>query len=71
FTGESWVEVTDRNGKVVLDRKFKDGEAQEIVGRPPFSVVIGNAKVTRMAHDGKEIDLVPHTRVAVARLTVK
>lgn len=70
FSGESWVEVTDRNGKIVLDRKFKDGEAQEVVGRPPFSVVVGNAKATRMAYNGKEIDLAPHTRVAVARLTV-
>ena len=71
FTGESWVEVVDRNGKTVLDRKFKDGETEEVVGRAPFTVVIGNAKVSRMAYDGKEIDLVPHTRVSVARVTVK
>jgi cytoskeleton protein RodZ len=71
FSGESWVEVADRNGKIVLDRKFKDGETEEIVGRPPFTVVVGNAKVTKMAYNGREVDLVPHTRVAVARLTVK
>lgn len=71
FSGDSWVEVADRNGKIVLDRKFKDGEAEEIVGRPPFTVVIGNAKVTKMAYNGREVDLVPHTRVAVARVTVK
>ena len=71
FTGESWVEVVDRNGKTVLDRKFKDGETEEVVGRAPFTVVIGNAKVSRMAYDGKEIDLVPHTRVSVARVIVK
>lgn len=71
FTGESWVEVADHTGKIVLDRKFKNGEAEEVVGRPPFSVVIGNAKATRMAYDGKEIDLVPYTRVSVARLIVK
>ena len=71
FSGESWVEVTDRTGKLVLDRKFKDGDTEEIVGRAPFSVVIGNAKVTKMAYNGREVDLVPHTRVAVARVTVK
>ena len=71
FTGESWVEVVDRTGKIVLDRKFKSGDAEEVVGRAPFSVVIGNAKATRMAYDGKEIDLAPHTRVSVARVTVK
>ena len=71
FSGISWVEVVDRNGKTVLDRKFKDGEVEEVVGRAPFSVVIGNAQVTRMAYNGKEIDLQPHTRASVARITVK
>ena len=71
FSGESWVEVVDRNGKTVLDKKFKDGDTEEVVGRTPFTVVIGNAKATRMAYDGKEIDLAPHTRVSVARVTVK
>ena len=71
FSGESWVEVVDRNGKTVLDKKFKDGETEELIGRAPFSVVIGNAKATRMAYDGKEIDLAPYTRVSVARVTVK
>ena len=71
FSGVSWVEVVDRNGKTVLDRKFKEGETEEVVGRAPFSVVIGNAQVTRMAYNGKEVDLLPHTRASVARVTVK
>lgn len=71
FSGVSWVEVVDRNGKTVLDRKFNEGETEEVVGRAPFSVVIGNAQVTRMAYNGKEVDLLPHTRASVARVTVK
>ena len=71
FSGESWVEVIDGNGKSLLARKFRSGEAEELRGRAPFSVVIGNAQATRMAYQGKEIDLVPHTRVSVARLTIK
>jgi cytoskeleton protein RodZ len=71
FSGESWIEVVDRNGKSLLDRKFKRGDAEEVVGRAPFSVVIGNAQATRMAYNGKEIDLAPHTRASVARLNVK
>ena len=71
FGGESWVEVVDRTGKTVLSKRYKGGEAEEIIGVAPFSIVIGNAHVTRMAYNGKEVDLVPHTRVSVARLTVK
>ena len=71
FSDRSWVEVVDANGKTVLDRTFKGGDAEEVSGRAPFSVVVGNAKATRLAYNGKEIDLTPHTRAAVARLTVK
>ena len=71
FSGESWVEVVDGGGRTVLSRRFKAGDAEEVFGRAPFSVVIGNAKSTRMAFDGREFDLDPHTRGAVARVTVK
>lgn len=71
FSDKSWVEVVDGTGKTILDRTFKGGEAEEVIGRPPFTVVIGNAQATRMAFNGKEVDLAPHTRASVARLTVK
>jgi cytoskeleton protein RodZ len=71
FTGDSWVEVSDASGKLVLSRKFRAGDAEEVAGRPPFSVVIGNAQVTRMAYNGREYDLTPHTKLSVARVAVK
>ena len=71
FEGKSWVEVVDASGKTVLDKTFKSGDAEEVTGRAPFAVVIGNAQATRMAYNGKEIDLTPHTRASVARVNVK
>ena len=71
FNGESWVEVTDAGGKIILSRRFKAGEAEEVVGRPPLAVVVGNAQATRMAFNGREFDLAPHTRVSVARVNLK
>jgi cytoskeleton protein RodZ len=71
FSGESWVEVTDAGGKILVSKRFKAGDAEEVFGRGPLSVVIGNAQATRMASNGREFDLVPHTRVSVARVTVK
>lgn len=71
FSGESWVDVTDVNGRTLLSRHYHAGEAAEISGAAPLSVVIGNAQVTRMAYNGKEIELAPYTRVSVARVTVK
>lgn len=71
FSDRSWVRVQDANGKVVVDKIFKGGDAEEVTGKAPFTVVIGNAKATRLAYNGKEIDLAPHTRATVARMTVK
>ncbi|MEO8101547.1 MAG: RodZ domain-containing protein [Betaproteobacteria bacterium] len=71
FSGESWVEVVDASGKTILSRRFKAGDAEEVSGRAPFVVVIGNAKSTRMAFNGREFDLDPFTRGAVARATVQ
>ena len=71
FSGESWVDVTDANGQTLLSRHYHAGEAGEVSGTAPLSVVIGNAQVTRMAYNGKEIELAPYTRVSVARVTVK
>ena len=71
FSGDSWVEVTDSTGKTILSRRYKAGDVDEVVGRVPFSVVVGKAGVTRMAYNGKEVNLAPHTKLSVARITVK
>ena len=69
--GESWVEVVDGRGKALVSRRFSAGETGEVVGRAPFSIVIGNAPQVKMIYNGSEFDLTPHTRVAVARVTLK
>ncbi len=71
FAGDSWVEVIDGGGKTVISRRFAAGDTEELIGRAPFSVVIGNANSTRMAFNGQVFDLEPYTRGAVARMTVK
>jgi cytoskeleton protein RodZ len=71
FSGESWVEVVDGSGKTVLSKRFRAGDAEEVAGRPPFSVVVGNAQVTRMAVNGREFDLTPHSKFSVARVAIK
>ena len=69
--GESWIEVVDGRGKALVSRRFSAGESVEAIGRAPFSIVIGNAPQVRMTYNGDEFDLKPHTRIAVARVTLK
>lgn len=70
FRGAAWVEITDAKGKVLLSRTHPGGSSAEVAGKPPFTLVIGNAPEVRMTYNGRDFDLAPHTRVAVARFTL-
>ncbi len=70
FRGAAWVEITDARGKVLLSRTHPGGSNTEVIGKPPFGLVIGNAPEVSVTYNGRDVDLAPHTRVAVARLTL-
>ncbi len=71
FFDESWVEVTDRYGEVIYSSLNPPGVSRQVSGYPPLTVVIGNAAGTVLTYKGEAIDLAPHTRVDVARLTIE
>ena len=71
FDGDSWVEVRDGAGKIIFSRTNRAGSVQEVQGEPPFSLVIGNARDVNLQYKGEAVDLVPHTKVSVARLTLE
>jgi cytoskeleton protein RodZ len=71
FFEDSWVEVTDRYGDVIYSNLNPAGVSRRVTGYPPLTVVIGNATGTVLTYNDKAIDLAPHTRVDVARLTVE
>jgi cytoskeleton protein RodZ len=70
FQGESWIEVKDASGLVILTGTYHSG-TQSIVGRAPFEVVIGSASAVAVRDDGRLLDLKPYTRAEVARLTLE
>jgi cytoskeleton protein RodZ len=71
FKGESWVEVRDGRGRLLLQRLNAAGSEAQVTGRPPFQIIVGNAPDVQMSMNDKAFDLEPHTRVAVARFTVE
>jgi cytoskeleton protein RodZ len=71
FDAESWVEIRDGSGKVLISQLNPAGSEKVIRGSPPFSVVIGNAQHVRVTYDDEPFDLTPHIRVEVARFTLK
>jgi cytoskeleton protein RodZ len=70
FKGSSWVEIKDGRGKLLLSRVNAGGSEAEVSGRPPFSVIVGNAPEVELTYNNRSFDLEPYTRVAVARFTL-
>jgi cytoskeleton protein RodZ len=70
FTGPSWAEVKDAEGKVLHSQHNVAGTEQVIEGTPPFYVVIGDATKTAVEVRGEAYDLVPYSRQNVARFTI-
>jgi len=68
---ESWVEVRDRNGNVLLSQRVPDQSERRLDGQGPFVMVLGNAPGVKVSFKGKEVDLAPHTKGDVARLTLE
>jgi cytoskeleton protein RodZ len=71
FGGESWVEVRDSQGKVLLTGLNSPGSVAEVAGKPPFKVTVGNAATVQLLRDGRPFDLAPHTRDSVARVSIE
>lgn len=71
FDGEAWVEIRDGDGKKLLSQRNPAGSEQVVRGKPPLSLVIGNAAKVRMTYNGKPVDLAPYIQVEVARLKLE
>jgi cytoskeleton protein RodZ len=72
FEGESWTEVRDIRGKLLLSRINPRGTEQVLHGKPPFSLAIGNAAQVKLVYNNKPIDLAPHINAygGTARLSL-
>ncbi len=68
---ESWVEIRDRDNKVVFSQKAQPGSEHLVSGSGPFSLVVGYAPGVKLFLRGQPIDLAPHTRADVARLVLE
>lgn len=71
FEVDSWVEVKDGSGKMLVNKLNVAGSTLELEGRPPFTLVVGNARGVRLADDGKAVDLKAHVSGTVARLNLE
>jgi cytoskeleton protein RodZ len=71
FLRESWVEVKDRDERILLSQLNPGGTRKAVEGSPPFSVIIGNAAHVRVTYKDAPVDLKPYVKIEVARLTLE
>jgi len=69
---DSWVSVTEANGKQLLHRTVTAGEKVGVTGTPPINVTVGRASGVDVQVRGKPFELGPVTKGGgVARFEVK
>jgi len=71
FQDKSWVEVRDASQRIIFSGENLPGSRQVVAGKPPFQLVIGNAAKVNLQYDDSRVDLTPHIRAEVARLTLE
>jgi len=68
---ESWAEVTNGTGTVVLQRLLQAGERVEFSAAPPYAVVLGKASAVQVSLRGRAFDAKSIARNDVARFEAK
>lgn len=71
FGDVSWINIKDASGDPLFNGLAERGRTLELSGAPPITVVIGRADaVQTLSFNGSVVDLAPHTRKNVARLSL-
>lgn len=71
FARDAWVEVKDATGSIVFSQLSPAGSERVVRGQAPFQLVVGNAAGVRVTYNTRPVDLAPHTRTDVARVTLE
>ena len=69
-SGDSWVEVTGENGKVLEQALLHSGDRRNYDPGEVTSIVLGNASAVEVRQQGRKTDMAPFLRANVARFTV-
>ncbi|MDP2827985.1 MAG: DUF4115 domain-containing protein [Sulfuricellaceae bacterium] len=71
FSGSSWVEILDRNGKKLHSQNHEANSQADVEGEPPLLLVIGRAPNVKLSYKGQAFDLAPHMQGDIARFKLE
>jgi cytoskeleton protein RodZ len=67
-SAETWVEVVDAKGQVLLSKLLRPGDQADVNGVAPLRLRVGNVSGTQLVFRGQAVDLAARSRDNVARL---
>jgi cytoskeleton protein RodZ len=67
----SWIEVRGSQNQLLWNGVLNTGDSKRLQAPQPVSVVVGRADAIQVSFKGQPLDLIPHTKVNVARFEVK
>jgi len=70
FSGPCWVDIRDSERKFKIFGEMGKGDRRVLEGKPPYSVILGNASVVEVTVAGAPYDLSGVSRGNVARFTL-
>jgi cytoskeleton protein RodZ len=68
---DAWIEVKDRDGNRIMNQLVKAGTEKSVQGEAPLQLVVGAASGVKVEWNGQPVDIVPFTKVDVARLSLE
>jgi len=71
FGEDSWVEVRDKDGNLLMSQINPAGSEQYLDGAPPLELTIGHANGVKLFYKDKQIDLAPNASTEVAHVTLE
>ena len=70
FSADCWVQVKDATGSTLATGVKKAGREVNLVGEPPFSIILGAPEGVSLTFAGEPVDLSGYTSGKVARFTL-
>jgi cytoskeleton protein RodZ len=68
---ESWIEVRDRDNRLLFSQRLPAGSEQALTGAAPLSLAVGYAPGVRLTWRDTAVALAPHAKGDVARLVLE
>lgn len=70
FGADCWVEIRNGNDELIYRDFRRDGDSLDLVGLPPFNILLGDSTEVELYYRGELVEITPRRGRVLARFTV-